>query len=296
MKKLIAVIGANYGYEGKGLMTDYFAAQNMDLLDNKVLVVRYNGGAQAGHTVQLDKSDSPESIGGDWNTGRHIFNHFGSGTFANAPTYLGPKFVVNPILFNRELKALGMKMAPKVYVSLDSPVTTPYDMLLNQWLEQSRGNDRHGSCGVGIHETIHRNPVAMLEVSTLFNLDTLRSTLAYIREFYIPNRLEELNIPQTADIMHTLRSEEFAGRFMDECKQFRNMVIPTELAVLNEYETIIFEGAQGLLLDQDFGTFPYVTHSNTGLKNIIALLADAGLEDSLLNLVYVTRWYMTRHG
>jgi adenylosuccinate synthase len=293
MKNLIAIIGSNYGDEGKGLMTDYFAAKN-----TKVLVVRYNGGAQAGHTVQLNKD--PE-VGSDFAQGRHVFNHFGSGTFANAATYLGPKFVVNPILFNRELKALGMKMAPKVYVSLNSPVTTPYDMLLNQWLEQSRGNARHGSCGLGIHETIVRNATCALEVSDLFGAEPVRQALNYIRDHYIPQRLEELNITFSPEIRQVLKSEEFAGKFMDECRDFRYLVQPIDPSNLfDEYETIIFEGAQGLLLDQDFGTFPYVTHSNTGLKNIIELIKlgqlDMGGEDYILNLCYVTRWYMTRHG
>ena len=106
--KAYAVIGANYGDEGKGLITDYLCRQ----VENP-LVIRFNGGAQAGHTVE-----SPEGV-------RHIFSHFGSGTLAGAPTYLSKHFVVNPILFNREYDVLVEKgIVPKVYVHPDCLVTT----------------------------------------------------------------------------------------------------------------------------------------------------------------------------
>ncbi len=76
MSKVIAVIGAGYGDEGKGLMTDYFSSQYDD-----AVVIRSNGGAQAGHTVV-----TPEGQ-------RHVFSHFGSGTFNGSPTFLSRHFV-----------------------------------------------------------------------------------------------------------------------------------------------------------------------------------------------------------
>lgn len=81
------VIGANFGDEGKGLVTDWLCAQGAGV------VVRFNGGAQAGHTVE-----TPE--------GRHVFHHLGSGTFCNVPTYLSQYFICNPILFLHELERL----------------------------------------------------------------------------------------------------------------------------------------------------------------------------------------------
>ena len=107
------------------------------------LVIRFNGGAQAGHTVT-----SPEGI-------RHVFSHFGSGTLAGASTYLSKYFIVNPILFNREYDVLIKKgIVPRVYVSPECIVTTPFDMMINQVIEKRRDGDRHGSCGYGIFETI----------------------------------------------------------------------------------------------------------------------------------------------
>ena len=87
------VIGANYGDEGKGLMTDYFAAQGAEQ-GKRVLVVTSNGGAQRGHTVTL-----PDGR-------RHVFHHFGSGTFAGADTFLCRNFILNPILYEEERSVL----------------------------------------------------------------------------------------------------------------------------------------------------------------------------------------------
>ena len=82
------VIGANFGDEGKGLVTDYLCSQGAGV------VVRFNGGAQAGHTVVTPEGE------------RHVFRHFGSGTFLGVPTFLSQFFVCNPILFFEERKQL----------------------------------------------------------------------------------------------------------------------------------------------------------------------------------------------
>ena len=91
MKDIKIVIGANYGDEGKGLMTDYFAHKSISS-GNKTIVVCSNGGAQRGHTVR-----TPENY-------KHVFHHFGSGTLVGAYTYLPNQFIVNPMLFYKEYK------------------------------------------------------------------------------------------------------------------------------------------------------------------------------------------------
>ena len=136
------VIGAGFGDEGKGLMTDYFASQAKNNYGSG-LVVRFNGGSQAAHTVV-----TPEGK-------RHVFGHFGSGTLVGLPTYLSSFFAVHPILFREELaklKVLGL--TPKVYVDKECIVTTPFDMLINQIAETVRGENRHGSVGFGVNETV----------------------------------------------------------------------------------------------------------------------------------------------
>ena len=85
MKNIKVVIGANYGDEGKGLMTDYFSAALKD-----AIVVRFNGGGQAGHTVTTEDGK------------RHVFGNICSGSFVGLPSYFSSYFVVNPITFNKE--------------------------------------------------------------------------------------------------------------------------------------------------------------------------------------------------
>ena len=118
------VVGANYGDEGKGLATDFFARN----ASGKCLNVLYNGGPQRGHTVELK--------GGK----RHVFHHFGSGTFANAHTLFDKDFMVNPILFAKEYDELARDgVDVKCFVSPDCRVTTPYDMIINQIVEMLLG-------------------------------------------------------------------------------------------------------------------------------------------------------------
>src|SRR5687768_6543349 len=142
-KTAVIIIGALFGDEGKGLLTDYHAAR----FGSDVIVARFNGGAQAGHTVVL-----PDGR-------RHIFSHFGSGTLTGAATFLSRYFVSNPLLFLREaaeLEAIGIA-SPVIFADERAPVTTPYDMLINQWAETARGSAKHGSCGVGFGETVERS-------------------------------------------------------------------------------------------------------------------------------------------
>ena len=139
MKDIKIVSGANWGDEGKGLMTDYFSQKPNSI------VVCSNGGSQRGHTVV-----TPDGI-------RHVFHHFGSGTFNGAATYLPKEFITNPLIFAQEYKELiSKKIIPNIYVHGDCMVSTPYDMMANQVIEESRGKQKHGSCGFGIFETIKR--------------------------------------------------------------------------------------------------------------------------------------------
>ena len=113
MKDIKIVIGANFGDEGKGKLTDYYTKDK----DN-CIVVCSNGGAQRGHTVL-----KPDGT-------RHVFHHFGSGTLNGADTYLPGDFILNPLVFREEweeLKKLGWE--PHVYVHEKCMITNPFDMM-----------------------------------------------------------------------------------------------------------------------------------------------------------------------
>ncbi len=276
MKKVTAVIGSNFGDEGKGLVTDYLASRE------KSVVVRYNGGAQAGHTVT-----TPEGQ-------RHVFGHFGAGSFLQAPTYLSQFFIVNPILFHRELAKLSFQ--PEVFVDRRCPVTTPYDMMINQLIEQKRGLQRHGSCGAGINETVTRHQklpltVADLVKANLWGIRDLLPLLQQIRDVYVPQRLQELGLPP---LPPEQASDDLMVKFVEDCIKFVNLTSPAPSLQKLDCDQIVFEGAQGLRLDEHHRYFPHVTRSKTGLHNITLLCQEAGFTE--LDVHYLTRAYVTRHG
>lgn len=279
MKIATAVIGANYGDEGKGIVTDYLASR---LVGDKV-IVRFNGGAQAGHTVV-----SPERK-------RHVFSHFGAGCFSEASTYLAKHFVCNPILFWTEVKQLmtvGIEN-PKVIIDPRCYITTPYDMMINQIKEENRGKERHGSVGFGFGETIERNiyPSFQLWRSDLHDRKRVEEKVKLIRDKWIPARFRQLKL-SPLDRGDCRLSDTVMNTFIEECISFASA---TQIAGA-EYlrgKSVIFEGAQGLALDMDRGNFPHVTRSNTGLKNCIPIVKAIGMQ---LEVIYVSRTYLTKHG
>jgi adenylosuccinate synthase len=282
----IAVIGANFGDEGKGLLTDFLSTREI----GPALVVRFNGGAQAGHTVV-----TPEGS-------RHIFHHFGSGTLAGKATYLSEHFIVNPFLWSKEYDELSVfGVDRKMYVHPDALVTTYLDMLVNQEVEAQRAN-RHGSCGVGINETMIRDGKGpRIRVRDLNDPARLRQILDDIRDIsksdtYLRQRLTELGIKNPSSLFYERACSEMIKESFIECARAfvdSNQIIGDE--IFSEVKgTAIFEGAQGLLLDQDYlEFFPHLTHSKTGLHNICEIARRLNFS---IRPIYVTRTYMTRHG
>jgi adenylosuccinate synthase len=282
-KSATVIIGAGFGDEGKGLLTDWAAAP----FGADGLVVRFNGGAQAGHTVVL-----PDGT-------RHVHSHLGSGALAGAATFLSRFFVSNPLLFEREIAELEKKRpgAPVVLADPSGLVTTPYDMLINQFAEQSRGPKKHGSCGVGFGETIERNlrPDLSTTVADLADRKALSRKLDKIRREWAPRRLAALGIATlSAEQREILNAAGLKNNFLDAAARFFERVRLAPRGIPQTAGHLIFEGAQGLLLDQDIGWFPHVTRSNTGLKNVLALAAESEIRE--LEAVYATRCYATRHG
>lgn len=253
-----AVIGANFGDEGKGLVTDYLCAK-----EGAGVVVRFNGGAQAGHTVVLQTGE------------RHVFSHFGSGTMYGTPTFLSRFFVCNPLLFADEADRLPVRAI--VYADPDCLVTTFADMLVNQRIESERGENRHGSCGVGFNQTICRHEHIPLTMRDLW--DRPKAVGGIVRQIcaaYLPGS----------------EPEEAIEDFVAACRRIATVVRPASIA---NFRDPVFEGAQGLLLDQRHRAyFPYLTRSNTGIRNVLRLCEDGGWDH--VHAYYVSRSYLTRHG
>jgi adenylosuccinate synthase len=280
--KAYAIIGAAFGDEGKGLMTDYLASTH----NGEALVVRCNGGAQAAHTVQTPSQQ------------RHVFKHVGSGALVGSPTYLSEFFVCNPLLFRQEYQQLAtLNIVPKIYIDPNAIVTTPYDMMINQIVEEFRHDKRHGSCGVGINETVERNLTAefSIRVFDLFHRESLIKKLHEIQDSWVNSRLATLGIKQISPAWQArLSSLDIMNYFLGEVDFFINKCMVADKQILTTFPAVIFEGAQGLLLDEEKGFFPHVTRSATGLKNILTIAKAVGI--STLDVFYITRAYLTRHG
>lgn len=275
-----AVIGANFGDEGKGLVVDWLCRQGAGM------VVRFNGGAQAGHTV-VDPSGK-----------RHVFQHFGSGSFVGVPTYLSEHFIVNPILFEHELaKLAALGVAPVIYAHPKCLVTTFADMMINQAEENKRGSKRHGSVGVGVNETINRSDIPELRITMgdIWNWSSsLRSKLEEICGKYARFRIGESIRDHVSPVLGDpgKSADNMIAAFLRGCEAFADQIHPLGI---QQCPDPVFEGAQGLLLDQNNKYFfPHVTRSNTGMENVRALCEQAGIED--IDTYYVTRTYLTRHG
>lgn len=274
----VAIIGANFGDEGKGLATDYFASK----FGGDCVVVRYNGGAQAGHTV------TPP------NGPRHVFSHFGSGTLAGARTHLSKYFIANPIAYLQE-----KTLFPNATVTIDpgASVTTPYEMVINQCLELKRKGKRHGSCGMGINETLQREKIISLIMGEICRKGNLTSKLNHIKRSYVPKRLKELELnmdelPKEAQFV--LQSDRIRDTFIKDVEEMLSTIEIKEDEKSIIDENIIFEGAQGLLLDRDSRYYPHVTPSKTGICYIVGLCCECGVRR--VDVHYVTRSYLTRHG
>lgn len=282
MKNIKAVIGSNYGDEGKGKMVDYFAYMTA----KPCIVVCANGGAQRGHTVVTS------------NEGQHIFHHFGSGTFAGADTYLPQQYIVNPMIFVQELIELkAIYTSPfKVYMNLNCLCSTPYDMMINQIIEESRGINRHGSCGVGIWETILRNEATVGEMFKMTDSD-MRRYLKSVRDSYFIHRLKGKGIEIPDRWARIYYSNELIEHYIRDFKYMCSMIEPClSDTFLKTYNTIIFENGQGLLLDQNIKDSKYSTPSNTGSTNIRKMVDDVFDNDYEIEVCYVSRTYLTRHG
>jgi adenylosuccinate synthase len=275
MVKAYIVLGLGYGDEGKGLVTDYLCANN-----EYPLVIRFNGGQQAGHTVVLASGE------------RHVFSNFGAGSLREVPTFWSAFCSFSPFHFIEEYERLNFPV--KFFIDEQCPVTTHYDILFNLALEASRGNERYGSCGMGVGATMDRSKYAeiTLTVNDLKSEAAVRAKLIAIRNYY-HLKFERETIYDFGQYKHDEQDELFLEEVFKVLKLIE--ITTAEKIFSNQaWQTLIFEGAQGILLDQTFGNQPYITKSNTTSQNAIDLLSQH-LEITP-EIFYVTRSYATRHG
>lgn len=279
--RIHAVIGAGYGDEGKGLSVD---ALSRELSKNgDVTVIRVNGGAQAGHTVQV----------GDV---RHVFHQFAAGSLAGSATHWSKDFVATPSFWAREREELDRIGGRVDAVSADPrvQVTTPWDILINQSIEAARNKGRHGSCGMGFGETIERAERGWgLSLGDLTRSDAIER-VRMIREFWFPKRMMEHGL-DPEPFANVAMSDALLSEFLaDAATIMRSIRLLPDAELGERAGSLITEGAQGLGLDMEVGAFPHVTRSRTGLFNVVRFAQEVGADG--IDAIYATRAYGTRHG
>lgn len=271
---VVALIGAQWGDEGKGHLVDLLAGRAR-------LVIRYGGGNNAGHTV---------------------VNHLGtfklhlvpSGIFDPAiVNVIGPGVVVNPeVLLNEinELQRRGVSTA-KLFVSERAHVIMPYHLLLDQLQEEARGEGKIGTTGRGIGpafaDKMNRTGIRMAD---LLHEETLLNRLRTVLEE--KNRLlTKLYDARPLSLHDTyLRFLDFGRQLADHISD----VYPIIDRALDKDLPVLLEGAQGALLDVDHGTYPYVTSSPPGAAGACQ---GAGIGPTRLSTVIgVLKAYTTRVG
>jgi adenylosuccinate synthase len=285
MKRAIITVGLGFGDEGKGATVD-FLARHFDA----DLVVRYCGGSQAGHNVQL-----PDGR-------RHTFAQIGAASLApqRPRTYLGPNVIIDPGAMLREaehLTELGVA-DPLSLVTIHPQclVTTVWHRALNQLRELSRNADRHGSCGMGIGEARSywlRHGADAVWAADLRQPEVLRAKLELLRQ----RALLELQ-----DVIRLLDDDRLRSFELWDLNAEAVAVLLSEAgrqpfalsADVPDCRTAIFEGAQGVLLDEYRGFHPHTTWSTVTAHHAWELVRRMEVES--VAVLGLTRTYTTRHG
>ena len=282
----IAVIGKNFGDEGKGL-----AVASLSRVGRKPLIIKHNGGAQAGHTV--------EDAAAAW---RFVHHQIGAGAEYGTPTLFAEAFMPDLYQLGKEVADFSQLFGfvPLLYSEKTARVTTIDDVLLNMGAEAARGDARHGSCGMGIDECVQRNRagyVLSVEEVALRSEIELQRQLRWMRQAYTKERAKTLGIDRRNPYFELLENDDVIQNYASEVKANIGLLtlVDANRAWLARFDHLLFEGGQGLLLDEDYAAYaPHLTSSKTEMHNSALFLEKRGL--TLDEAIYVTRSYVTRHG
>lgn len=291
--RVFITVGLGFGDEGKGTIVDALIRKF-----GGSLVVRYNGGPQAGHNVYTEDGK------------HHTFSQFGAGTFVpGCHTLLSQYMLVNPVSMKLEeehLQAKGVADAySRIFVDGRALIITPYHRALNRLRELARGTDRHGSCGMGIGDTVQH--------ALYFPMEAIRCEDLYVPQVLIPKlmhtraRLQEmanqLQLPDKPEVFRELQTFHMDMQFLLDF--YSSWPVRVRRQILDPYQVsqliirqkgIVFEGAQGVLIDQKHGFQPHTTWSDTTTRNAELILQEAEFRPAHKTVIGVSRTYMTRHG
>lgn len=270
--KAFIVVDLGFGDSGKGITTDFLASKYKDSI-----VVRFSGGQQASHAVII-------------NGKKHVHSSFGSGTLRGRPSYFSEHTSLYLPVLAEELRVLRHKgINPKLYVHPQTKVTTPSDVAYNRVLEQYR---QHGSVGLGIAATMKRYNETGYKLTALDlkHPAVFLAKMTNIKDFYV-----ELCREQGLSVIAFLKEHDILRTIFNQSFEIELPFSIQDYDYLRDYEYLIMEGSQGILLDMDHGFFPNVTYGNVTSKNAFHVLRQ-GLPILDTELFYVTRCYQNRHG
>ena len=239
--KVDVLLGLQWGDEGKGKIVDV-------LTPNYQMIARFQGGPNAGHTLEFENQ-------------KYVLRSIPSGIFQGGKINLiGNGVVIDPALFKAEVEALeasGHNLNERLYISKKAHLILPTHRLLDEAYESAKGNNKIGTTGKGIGPTytdkISRNGLRVGDV--LYNFQEKYNAAVEKHKLILAQYDFEYDL-------ESLEEEWFAG--LEKLKTFK--LVDSEHLVNNkikEGRSVLAEGAQGSLLDIDFGTYPFVTSSNT---------------------------------
>ena len=268
------VVGLQYGDEGKGKITDVLSAKSD-------YVVRFQGGDNAGHTVYAGEE-------------KFVLHLLPSGVLqCKGKCIIANGVVVNPKSFIREIEQIESKgmRTDHVFISRRAHVIMPYHILLDTYREEEKGGTEIGTTKKGIgpcyEDKIARVGIRMVD---LLNPEVLREKIE--KNLRVKNSLFEKYFEKP-----TLDIDEIYNEFVEIGKRLQDRIVDTEVELndaIKAGKNVLFEGAQALMLDIDFGTYPFVTSSSPSTGGVCA---GAGVPPTALqNLIGVSKAYTTRVG
>lgn len=289
MTRYAALVGLGFGDCGKGLFTDALCRRWQ-----AHTVVRYNGGAQAGHNVVL-----PDGR-------HHTFSQFGAGSFVpSVATVLASPVVVHPtalLVEHNYLQKVGVSDAlTRLLIDARCRITTPFHQAAGRLRELERGVQAHGTCGVGVGETVRQSlkyPEEVLQYADLLSPTIALEKLEHARCALLAE-FAHLNGAQYAAELGLLADASVAARWLQQAATLARQVLGASPErfhkQLTQPGTVLFEGAQGMLLDEWRGFHPHTSWSSMAPSAASAVLQELGIT-SPLEAYGVLRSYLTRHG
>jgi adenylosuccinate synthase len=291
LSRVWIVVDLAFGDAGKGTITDFLVRDT-----GAKLVVRFNGGAQAGHNVVTTDGRA------------HTFSQFGAGTFVpGTRTFLAETVVVHPsalVVEARHIERTSFVNQPLELITIAerARIITPFHQATNRVRELARAHARHGTCGVGVGETVRDSlefPDEAIVAGDLRDAPAIMRKLERARERLLASLTDEAlvlgaNHPELAVFF----DRELPARWMDFVRPMVPRVVSSDWFrtwLRNDEADVVFEGAQGVLLDETYGFHPHTTWSDCTFRGAVSLLQTHGSVHDVRR-IGVVRTYLTRHG